>query len=108
MSRPAPNPPPSHATPRVQLPDFEALRAKRDAAMREVAPSIHAEFFADQPIGDMQVHISGVGRCYCACPDGPCEHQWGGVREFDGGLGFEQVCGKCGMGAMSHSLRCGP
>jgi hypothetical protein len=108
MSRPAPNPPKEHAMPRIKLPDFEALRAERDAALRKVAQEIHAEFFADKPIEDMQVHISGARGCYCACPDGPCEHQFSGCREFDDGLGFEQVCQRGGTGAMSHSLRCGP
>lgn len=36
-----------------------------------------------------------------------CEHVWGGWRVIDGGLGGEQVCQKCGMGAMTYSLRYG-
>lgn len=34
----------------------------------------------------------------------PCNHEWGGWREFDDGRGGEQVCKKCGLGAMTHSL----
>ena len=34
-----------------------------------------------------------------------CEHEWGGWREFEDGRGGEQLCKKCGMGAMAHSLR---
>lgn len=36
-----------------------------------------------------------------------CKHEWGGWREFDDGHGGEQICKKCGMGAMAHSLRTG-
>lgn len=34
-----------------------------------------------------------------------CDHAWGGWREFDDGRGGEQFCSKCGLGAMSHSMR---
>lgn len=37
-----------------------------------------------------------------------CEHDFKGWRTFDDGRGGEQVCTKCGMGAMAHSLREGP
>ena len=37
-----------------------------------------------------------------------CEHEFAGWREFDDGNGGEQVCTKCGMGAMAASLRDGP
>lgn len=32
-----------------------------------------------------------------------CEHDFTGWREFDDGSGGEQVCSKCGMGAMSYT-----
>lgn len=35
------------------------------------------------------------------------KHDWQGWREFDDGGGGETVCARCGMGAMSHSLRYG-
>jgi hypothetical protein len=37
-----------------------------------------------------------------------CKHDFQGWREFDDGNGGEQVCTKCGMGAMTYSLRYGP
>lgn len=41
----------------------------------------------------------------CGCGShAPCEHEWGGWREFDDGRGGEQVCKKCGLGAMAHTL----
>lgn len=46
--------------------------------------------------------------CYCACPDGPCQHEFEGWRESEDGLVGEQVCSRCGMGAMGHAMRVGP
>lgn len=37
-----------------------------------------------------------------------CAHDFGGWRNFADGGGGEQVCSKCGMGAMEYTLRCGP
>lgn len=36
-----------------------------------------------------------------------CDHDFQGWREFADGRGGETVCTKCGMGAMSWSLRTG-
>jgi hypothetical protein len=33
-----------------------------------------------------------------------CKHDFQGWRVFDDGRGGEQVCTKCGMGAMAHTL----
>lgn len=33
-----------------------------------------------------------------------CDHDFKGWREFEDGNGGEQVCTKCGTGAMRHSL----
>ena len=37
-----------------------------------------------------------------------CDHDFKGWRDFEDGRGGEQVCTKCGMGAMADSLRNGP
>lgn len=37
----------------------------------------------------------------------PCDHDFKGGREIDGGRGYEAVCANCGMGAMAWSLRTG-
>ena len=52
-------------------------------------------------------HASGGAfqGCYCDCPNGPCQHEFGGWREFDDGRGGEQICKHCGMGVMSHDMR---
>lgn len=33
-----------------------------------------------------------------------CKHDFQGWREFEDGNGGEQVCIKCGIGAMAHTL----
>ena len=47
-----------------------------------------------------------------ATPDpDACDHDWSGWREWSvkgQGGGGEQICTKCGMGAMTYSLRTGP
>jgi hypothetical protein len=35
----------------------------------------------------------------------PCDHDFRGWRDFEDGNGGEQVCTKCGLGAMAHTLR---
>ena len=94
-------------TPRLKKPDFTALRAKRDKALDEAFDKIAAEFFPGTPKSEL-LRFDHPQACYCACPDGPCEHQWGGWQEFDDGRGGEQICKLCGFGAMAHSMRCGP
>lgn len=37
-----------------------------------------------------------------------CEHDFKGWRTFADGRGGEQVCKKCGMGAMEYTLRTEP
>lgn len=84
-------------------PDFDALRAKRDRALANL---VEAAF-----PGATIAHVNwggGTPTCYCACPEGPCEHDFGGWREFDDGLGGEAFCQRCGMGAMAHDERTAP
>lgn len=45
---------------------------------------------------------------HCSPKPDACAHDFQGWREFDDGRGGEQVCTKCGMGAMAYSLRVGP
>jgi len=89
-------------------PDFAALRAKRDAALAVVVDEICERQGWDR--GKVHVHVSpSRGGCYCACASGgPCEHEFAGWRQSDDGLSGEQVCRKCGMGAMTHMLRHAP
>lgn len=55
--------------------------------------------------------------CIDCCSDGvflhrtpkpdACDHDFKGFRAFSDGNGGEQVCSKCGMGAMAYSLATG-
>jgi hypothetical protein len=86
-------------------PDFEALRAERNAAMEAAIQATCIEHGCDRS----KVRTTfNPHACYCACPDGPCEHDFQGFRAFEDGRGGEAVCTRCGMGAMSHSIRCWP
>lgn len=91
----------------MDKPDFEALRAKRNAAVQEVIDAAFAKLGgAGKP-----VHNFDFNACYCACvTKGPCEHDFKGWRDLtddDGNVnGGETFCQRCGMGSMSHSLRC--
>lgn len=79
--------------------DFDRLKAERDASL----DALCAENGWDRE--KVHFHASGTGGCYCACPDGPCQHEFEGWREFDGGRGGERMCKHCGLGAMSHDMR---
>lgn len=83
-------------------PDFEALRAERNAAVENAVKELAEKHGWEGPI-----HTTFAPHaCYCACADGgPCEHDFQGWRDFDDGRGGEQVCARCGLGAVSHSLR---
>ena len=41
------------------------------------------------------------------CTDGK-PHDWKGWVELEGGLGGTTVCSRCGLYAITHSLRYGP
>ena len=86
--------------------DFEALRKQRNDDIEKIIQQVCDER------GWERAKITSTfnpDSCYCACAEGgPCEHDFQGWREFDEGRGGERVCSRCGMGAMSHSLRCAP
>lgn len=90
-------------------PDCPALLAERDKALREVASEMIGQLGGDPATA--LVHF-GVDGCYCACPEGPCEHEFAGWRDIldeeSRVCGGEQACRLCGAGAMAHSIRCGP
>lgn len=47
--------------------------------------------------------LDGATFFHCI-PVNTCAHEWGGWRQFEDGNGGEQVCKKCGLGAMAHTL----
>lgn len=89
-----------------ETPDFEELRAKRNAAVSEMIRQAAIKMGGDPAEARSNFNPND---CYCACPEGPCEHDFQGWRDIENErgevCGGEQVCKRCGMGAMSHSLR---
>lgn len=86
--------------------EFAELKRKRDEAVNKAIDEMCAEQGWER--GAVHVHASHAGDCYCDCPNGPCQHEFGGWREFEDGSGGETFCQRCGTGSMSHSMRCGP
>lgn len=84
--------------------DFDELKRKRDESIRSVVDAFCEKHGWDRNKATVPSHDLGA-TCYCACPDGPCQHEFEGWREFDDGHGGEKVCKRCGLGAMSHDLR---
>ena len=89
----------------MSTPDFEKLRAERDAAIERAVQEICDDNGWDR--NEVTFHSCHHG-CYCACPDGPCEHSFTDWRAFEDGNGGERVCEKCGLGAMAHDMRVAP
>lgn len=95
---------PASAPPADARPDFEALRAQRNAQLDAFAEKLRAEGWE---VSGCCLHDKSA--CYCACPDGPCEHTWDGkpYESEDGGV-WSMTCSRCGTTSMSHSLRTMP
>ena len=86
----------------METPDFEELRRKRNEAMQEIINS----FARSQGVDPSEVKSTfSPDACYCACPDGPCEHAF--IRE-SGQKAYDSKCKRCGLSAMSHDLRVAP
>lgn len=83
-------------------PDFEALRAERNAKHAELVQRLAGEGW--NASGCMH---NDPNACYCACPDGPCEHKWDGAPYQDDQM-WSTTCSRCGILSYSHSLRVMP
>lgn len=86
---------------KLETPDFDALRAKRNAEIQENVEQMCRDCGWDPAKVE---HGFNPDSCYCACPEGPCEHDFQGWRDFEDGTGGEAFCSRCGTGAMRHSL----
>ncbi len=90
--------------------EFEELKRKRDASIGTSIDRICAELGWDR--SKVHTHVSGAGGCYCACPDGPCQHIWNGPEYTEnsegGGFMSSVTCSRCGTPAIYHDMRCGP
>lgn len=85
-------------------PDFEALRAARNAKWDETFAKLRADGWDVVPCA-----LREKNACYYGCANGgPCEHKWDGEWwESEDGCGWSATCSRCGMTAMSHNLHCG-
>lgn len=84
-------------------PNFDLLRAKRNAAVK-----VSMQKLADEegiPIEQLQTNYN-PNACYCTCPEGPCEHKWDGKWYVSEGI-QSATCSRCGTTAFSHSMRTG-
>jgi hypothetical protein len=93
----------------MSAPDFEALRATRNASVLARTKKIADEYGI--PLQSLRSSFN-PNACYCACgsePRGPCEHKWDGHDyESEDGRCFSVTCSRCGTTAMSHDLRVMP
>lgn len=81
-------------------PDFDALRAERNAKHEAWVKQMQSEGW------QIASHYDRYA-CYCACGNGgPCEHKFDGepYESKDGSL-WSATCSRCGMTAYSHSMR---
>lgn len=89
----------------MSAPDFEALRAQRNAAVYE-----RFKRFADEegvPVDALRTTFD-PNACYCACSSGgPCEHKWDGPVWVDTWT-ESATCSRCGCTAIGHDIRVGP
>ncbi len=85
--------------------DFAALREKRNADVRKAIEALAREF---DPTGAEPVQCNyNFDACYCACPEGPCEHKWDGVP-YESDNCWSTTCSRCGCTSMSHDMRVCP
>lgn len=90
----------------MNKPDFEALRAVRNAEVQ-----VAMERLAEQvgvPLQSLRSTFNPQA-CYCTCgrPGGVCEHTWDGPEwTSDDGRCSSATCSRCGTTAMSHDMRC--
>jgi len=87
----------------MTAPDFEALRAKRNAAAREMLREIAEQ----QGWNFKEIRCNhNDAACYCACPTGPCEHRWDGeIYTSDDQSCQSTTCSRCGITSFNHDMR---
>lgn len=98
------------AAPRPTDEEFAELARRRDEATEALIATVCAKH--GWPRKEVHAHVSHVGKCYCACPGGPCQHIWDGpehIEEEDGGGSMSSVtCSRCGTPAIYHDMRVMP
>lgn len=89
--------------PRPTDAEFEELKRKRDEAVRATVIATCEKMGWDP--SKTSFHASHMHGCYCACPDGPCQHKWDGPTVEEENM-VDTTCSLCGASAFSHDLRC--
>jgi hypothetical protein len=84
--------------------EFDELKRKRDEGLAACVDALCAKYGWSRK--EVTFHASGAGPCYCACPEGPCQHVWDGPEER-GEDHQSATCSRCGASAMMHDMRCG-
>jgi hypothetical protein len=92
--------------------EFETLRRKRDDDLAEIVHGLFAKERAGMEIAPDVLAILFKDRdfhakCYCGCPNGPCQHDFTNWRaDADGSArGGDHVCVRCGLSWRRHALR---
>jgi hypothetical protein len=89
--------------PRPTEAEFDELKRKRDAAISEIVDDICKRQGWDRK--EVNSHVSHAGDCYCACPDGPCQHIWDGPEYVSADDCMSSVtCSRCGVPAIYHDM----
>jgi hypothetical protein len=87
--------------------EFEELKRKRDEALSALVDAVCKREGLER--SKVSVHASHSDGCYCACPDGPCQHEWNGPDyTSDDGCMISVTCSRCGAIAAYHDMRCAP
>lgn len=87
--------------------EFEELKRKRDAEIERVIQAVCDEQGWDRT--KVVASACHAGTCYCACPDGPCQHIWDGEAYVSDDECMSSVtCSRCGAIAAYHDMRVGP
>jgi hypothetical protein len=90
--------------------EFETMRRKRDDGIAEIVHGLFAKERAGMEIApDVLATLFRErdfhARCYCGCPDGPCQHDFTNWRANADGSGGDHVCVRCGLSLQRHALR---
>lgn len=85
--------------------EFEELKRKRDAAISEVVRTVCQQHGWDPE--KASYHASNTDGCYCACPDGPCQHVWDGPEYRDDTM-MSGTYSRCGAIHAFHDMRTMP
>lgn len=75
--------------------DFAELKRKRDEQSHAEAKAICQQYDWNY------IYVADDNSCYCACPNGPCQHIWDGPRH-SGDPGDCATCSLCGQLEITH------